>query len=115
MSCHCLCSTSSSCFSTKSAKHVLLAGSHATSHQKHCGLSSRGLPLGRSHPDERGIVQEVLGIIYWVAFQSVEIREPQKAKGIFLGGESETEVLNDFIKSCDTCPKPGLFAQIAWI
>lgn len=86
MSSHCLCSTSSSCFSTKSAKDVLLASSHASSLQKHCGLNSRGLPLGRSPPDEPGIVQEVLWIIYWVDFQSMEIHGPQKAKGIFLRG-----------------------------
>lgn len=38
-----------------------------------------------------------------------------KGKGIFLGGGSETEILNDTTKSSDTCTKPGLFAQMAWI
>lgn len=52
-------------------------------------------------------------MIYWVAVLSMKIYRPQKAKGIFL--ESETEILNDFIEPCDTCTKPGLFAQVACI
>lgn len=51
----------------------------------------------------------------WVAFLSMKIYGPQKAIRNFLGGGSETEILNGFIKSCDTCTKPSLFAQVAWI
>ena len=54
-------------------------------------------------------------MIYWVTSLSMKIHGPRKAKGVFLGDESENEILNDLIKSCDTCTKLGLFAQMAWI
>ena len=74
-----------------------------------------GPALGRSQPGEHGIVREVGWVVYWVTFLNMEICGPQKAKGICLGGECETEMLDVFLKSGDICTKPVLFAQMAWV